>query len=86
MYKNNINFEKKTLGDYSEVLTVPEVQSILGIGRNMAYRLIDGGYIRHIRIGRAIRVPKKCLLEYLDGADYNVDDKCTSCNEGGDII
>lgn len=86
MYKNCINSRTKKISDYSDILKVADVQTILGVSRSMAYQLIARGYIRHIRIGRAIRVPKKCLLAYMDTADYNVDDKCTSCNEGGDII
>jgi excisionase family DNA binding protein len=39
------------------VLTVPEVARELRIGKNAAYRLIQSGQLRHVNIGRAIRVP-----------------------------
>ena len=49
------------------VLSVLEVASILHIGKNMAYDLVNSGAIRCVRVGRCIRVPRSALLEYLNG-------------------
>ena len=57
--------------DYPDVLTIDELQSALGIGRSMAYRLIRDGDIRHLRIGRTIKIPRQYLLEYIHHACYN---------------
>lgn len=49
-------------------LTVAEVGEILRIGRSKIYQLVRCGEIRSIRIGRAIRVPRDAVAEYLRGA------------------
>ena len=45
---------------------VQNLMSILGIGRNTAYRLVRSGEIRSIKIGRQIRIPRQVLLDYLE--------------------
>ena len=61
-----------TLKDYPDVLTVQQVAEILGIGKNTAYQLINDHVIGCRRIGRSIRVPKSCLIDYLNSARYTV--------------
>ena len=46
-------------------LTVEQLAKVLHIGRGNAYRLVQQGDIRTVRIGRQIRVPKAELLRYL---------------------
>ena len=48
------------------VLSVPELASVLHIGRNAAYELVNSGTIRSIRIGKNIRIPQSALLDYLN--------------------
>ena len=48
------------------VLSVPELASVLHIGRNAAYDLVNTGKIRSIRIGKNIRIPQSALLDYLN--------------------
>lgn len=45
----------------------------LEIGRNSAYKLINNGSIKSLRIGRNIRIPKIYLLDYLTTESYNKD-------------
>lgn len=52
-------FEKRTY-------TVPEIQDILGIGKNSAYSLVKSGVFRTVRIGGSIRVSKKSFDSWLD--------------------
>ena len=54
-----IPFEKRTY-------TVPEIQDILGIGKNSAYSLVKSGAFRIVRIGGSIRVSKKSFDKCLD--------------------
>lgn len=54
--------EKKTY-------TVYEVMKILGIGRNAAYKLVNSGVFKTIRVGKTIRVSKKSFDEWLDKSD-----------------
>lgn len=57
--------------NYPDVLTVSDLQNALGIGRSMAYRLIRNGYIRHLKIGRKIKVPRRYLIDYVESTCYN---------------
>ncbi len=51
------------------VLSVPELASVLHIGRNAAYELVNSGKIRCIRIGKNIRIPQSALMDYLNHTD-----------------
>lgn len=49
------------------VLTVKQVQRILGVSKNTAYGLIYSNRIQNIRVGRQIRISKASLIEFLEG-------------------
>lgn len=49
-----------------DVLTIPELQKVLRIGRSTAYRLIKTSELRCIRIGRSIRIPREYVLEFIE--------------------
>ena len=53
------------LEKFPDVLTVKQVAEILSIGVNAAYRIVNSGDIKSIRIGKTIRVPKVCMEDYL---------------------
>jgi len=63
---DNIIFSK-----FPDVLTINDMQKALGIGRSMAYRLIRSGKVRHLRIGKAIKIPKQDLIDYTLGGCYS---------------
>jgi excisionase family DNA binding protein len=48
------------------VLTVEQVQSLLGISRPKAYELVSTAGFPTIRLGRAIRVPREGLVRWLE--------------------
>ncbi|MDD3073994.1 MAG: helix-turn-helix domain-containing protein [Eubacteriales bacterium] len=50
-----------------DVLTVQEVARALKIGKTKAYDLVNSGELRHIKIGKTIRIPKQYLLNYVYG-------------------
>lgn len=56
----------KSIEDIPVLLSIEDLQDILGIGRTKAYELIRSGQIRSIRIGRLVRISKSDLLDYLD--------------------
>ena len=58
-------------GEYPDLLTIEGVQSALGVGRTTAYRLIRDGAIKHLRIGKAIRVPKCHLVDFVLSSCYS---------------
>jgi len=66
-----------------DVLTIEDLQGALGIGRSMAYRLIRDGDIRHLRIGRNIKIPRRYLVEYINEACYNSSIATNPPSQGG---
>ena len=56
----NVTFE-----NYTDILTVKELCSLLKIGRNTAYDLIHSGAICHIRIKNQIRIPKAYVIDFI---------------------
>ena len=66
----------KHIRDYPDVLTVEEVKEILQIGRKSAYRLIEENKIQHFKIGTKIRIPKQCLINFLNERGAQEDSVC----------
>ena len=56
---------KMMFSNYPDILTVKQVGEMLRIGRNNAYELLRSGQLKSVKIGKAYRVPKKWVLEYL---------------------
>lgn len=50
----------------NSLLTVAEVADTLRIRRTLAYKLLAERQIATIRVGRSVRVPVRCLHEYID--------------------
>ena len=60
------------LEQYDDVLTVADLQEILGIGRNMANSLLQSGAIAGFRIGqKKWRIPKTAVLDFLKNARFS---------------
>jgi excisionase family DNA binding protein len=58
-------------GTAREWLTLQEVQDILGIGSTKAYELVaTPGGIPNVRIGRAIRINRRELIDWLEQQKY----------------
>ena len=51
--------------NYPDVVNVEQLQTMLGVGRNTAYRLINDNEIRSIRIGSVHKIPKVYVIEYI---------------------
>lgn len=54
--------------------TVEEIQSILGVGRNSAYKLVKSKVFRSVRIGGNIRISKSSFDKWLDEAEVQADE------------
>jgi excisionase family DNA binding protein len=63
-------------GTEREWLTLREVQETLGIGHTKAYELVARpGGIPNVRIGKAIRINKRDLTDWLERQKYqNLND------------
>lgn len=56
----------KMLKDYGDVLSVKDVQDILGIGRNAVYEMLKSGTLKSKRIGTKYIIPKRSVQTYLN--------------------
>ena len=53
----------------SRTYTVSEIARILGVSRTQAYRLVQEGLFKSVRIGNAIRIPKRSFDKWLEPLD-----------------
>lgn len=51
--------------EYDELVTVEDMQKLLGIGKNTAYELLRENKIKCFRIGRVWKIPKRSIEEYI---------------------
>ena len=51
--------------EYGDILSVEDVCSILFIGKNRVYELLNAGSLRGFRLGRTWRIPKKNLEAFI---------------------
>ncbi len=70
MDKRLINHIRPTLhyNDYPDVLSVNDVAALLQLGRNNAYKLVQSGKLKSVKIGRIHKVSKKSLIAFIEGA------------------
>ena len=54
--------------DFRDILSVDDLCQALNIGRNTAYKLLNNGEIKSIRIGKIHKIPKVYLVGYALGA------------------
>lgn len=53
---------------YPDVVNIKQLCEMLGgIGPKAAYQLLHDGSIRYFKIGKAFRIPKKSVIDYLHG-------------------
>ncbi len=65
--ESNINTEMPTFGGVEKrTYKVEELQDILSISRPTAYKLVNSGKFKVIKVGSQIRIPKKSFDEWLD--------------------
>jgi excisionase family DNA binding protein len=51
--------------DYPDALSVKDLQDMLRISKNSAYKLVNGQEIEHTKIGKRIIIPKASVISYL---------------------
>ena len=56
---------RQMLASYPDVLDAEQMCRALGISTKTGYRLLKEGAIKGIKVGRAYRVPKIRVIEYL---------------------
>lgn len=59
-------YRGKLFTEYPDVVTVKQMCIMLGgISKKTAYKLLEDGEIRCLRIGKSFKIPKVCIVEYL---------------------
>ena len=48
------------------IVSTKQMQEMLGIGKNTAYKLLESNMIKSIRIGRTHKIPKENIIAYLN--------------------
>ena len=51
--------------DYPDIVTVAQLQRMLGISRHLAYDLINESSISGLKIGNAFKIPKVSVINYV---------------------
>lgn len=61
-------YESRQLVDTTlpDVLSVKEVEHVLGIGRVSVYRLIGEGRLTAFQMGRTYKIPKQAVKHFLE--------------------
>jgi excisionase family DNA binding protein len=49
-------------------LTVAEVAALMRVSKMTVYRLVHGGTLPAVRVGRSFRVPEQAVHDYLAGS------------------
>ena len=55
----------KRLSEYPDILTVDEVSELLGVSTKTVYKLLKEGQIEKRAVGRAFRIPKINVTDFL---------------------
>ena len=56
--------------DYPDVLDVKQVSKLLNVSSKTVYRLINDGKLASLKVGRAFKIPKIHLLQYIKVLEY----------------
>ena len=56
---------KMMFPNYPDIVTVAQLQEMLGVSRHLAYDLISDGYISTVKIGNSHKIPKVNVINYV---------------------
>lgn len=51
--------------EYPDLVNIPQLKDMLGIGINLAYKLVRNKTISSIKVGREYKIPKRNIIFYL---------------------
>ncbi|MFC5285925.1 helix-turn-helix domain-containing protein [Actinokineospora guangxiensis] len=54
-----------------QFLTVAEVATIMRVSKMTVYRLVHGGELPAVRVGKSFRVPEQAVHDYLEKAYFD---------------
>lgn len=61
----NINDNNILFVDYPDVITVEDLQSMLHIGRNTVYKMLQDEMIKTVKIGKKYIIPKASVVNFV---------------------
>lgn len=50
---------------FPDIVTVRQLQEMLGISRQLAYNLINNGELQAVKIGNTFKIPKVSVINYV---------------------
>lgn len=60
----------------TRLFSINDLQKELSISRPTANRLIYGGFLKTVRLGRAIRIPELSVLEFIEkGGERHIQEQ-----------
>lgn len=62
---NDESIYKLMFTEYPDVVTVPQLQSMLHISRQLAYELINEGKLKALRVGNSYRITKISVIDFI---------------------
>lgn len=57
--------------DYPDIVNIAQLQVMLSVSRRFAYKLVNDGYIKAVKIGNALKIPKISVIEYVMDRNEN---------------
>jgi excisionase family DNA binding protein len=75
---DDMNTERRSGENEPELLRVTEAAKLLALSRTKVYEMAERAEIPVVRIGSAVRIPRRRLLEWIDGHTMSADHR-----EGG---
>lgn len=51
--------------DYPDVVTIDDLQSMLHIGRNTAYKMLQDNIIKTLKVGKRYIIPKTSVVNFV---------------------
>ena len=69
LHEEGNEMQYKDFSSMPLVLSVDDRAETLSIGRNKAYRLVNEGQIRALKIGNHFRIPRDAFVEFLKSSN-----------------
>ena len=69
---NKLNTEN-IFKEYKDIVNIHDLQKMLGIGRNSAYKLLTENKIKYLKIGNKFLIPKSNVIEFISSCEVQND-------------
>ena len=74
MNNEKLNYYSQNIfTSFKDVVNIKDLQKMLGIGRNLAYKLLKENKIENIRVSNRIYIPKQSVIIFLFDSEVNYE-------------